>query len=236
MKFTITREKLQEGLVAVAASRTRQDHAARPVEHPGRGDQGRHPALRHRPRHRREHHGRRRRWTRRARSRCPPRSWSRSCASCPAPRSGSRVRRAAGDARVRPLQVQAARTLRATSSPPSRRSSSTAGWKVAVGDLQKLISARGVRGEHRGEPADPQRRALGAPARPDAHGGHQRPPAGPDGRAAWPAAARTSADLIVPPKALEQIRRLFGPTTRSRSPGATTTWASAPQSPRSSPG
>ena len=43
--------------------------------------------------------------------------------------------------------------------------------------------ARRLRRQHRGEPADPQRRALGAPARADADGGHQRPPAGPDGRA-----------------------------------------------------
>ena len=38
-------------------------------------------------------------------------------------------------------------------------------------------------GQHRGEPAHSQRGAVGAPARADAHGGHQRPPAGPDGRA-----------------------------------------------------
>ena len=72
---------------------------------------------------------------------------------------------------------------RARSSPPFRRSSSTAAGRRPPEDLQKLIAPRGLRGEHRGEPADPERRALGAPARPDAHGGHQRPPAGPDGRA-----------------------------------------------------
>src|SRR5256885_2994110 len=43
--------------------------------------------------------------------------------------------------------------------------------------------ARRPRGFDRGEPADPERRAVGAPAPPHAHGGDQRGPAPPNGRA-----------------------------------------------------
>ena len=51
--------------------------------------------------------------------------------------------------------------------------------------------ARGVRRQHGGKPADPQRRVVGAPARAHADGRHQRTPAGAHGRAhARPRAAR----------------------------------------------
>ena len=57
------------------------------------------------------------------------------------------------------------------------------GWRTLVEGPAEAHRARGLRGEHGGEPADPQRRALGAPARAHAHGGDQRAPAGPHGRA-----------------------------------------------------
>ena len=84
------------------------------------------------------------------------------------------------------------------------------GWKAPAERSPEADRPRGLRGEHRGEPADPERRALGAPARADADGGHQRAPARPDGRAHPAGGQPAQADLIVPPKALEQIRRLFG--------------------------
>ena len=82
-------------------------------------------------------------------------------------------------------------------------------WRIRSGDLQKLISHTSFAVSHRGEPADPQRRALGAQA------GHRcgwSPPMAIVSRR-WRCrsspAARRPSDLIVPPKALEQIRRLF---------------------------
>jgi DNA polymerase III subunit beta len=46
---------------------------------------------------------------------------------------------------------------------------------------------------------------VGAEAGDDAHGGHERPSPGEDVKSS----GAPAADLIVPPKALEQIRRLF---------------------------
>ena len=57
------------------------------------------------------------------------------------------------------------------------------GWRSRAGRRAEAGLPRGVCGEHRGEPADSQRRPLGAPPRADAHGCDQRPPPGADGRA-----------------------------------------------------
>ena len=209
MKFTITREQLQEGLSAVAASVPTKTTLPVLANILVEATQGRarlsgtdldiavsttvpavgRPGRRHHPAGQEAGGDRARVAQRRA--------------------SGSPRRRAAGHHRVRPVQVQAARACPGRSSRPSRPSSSTAAGRPPPGNLQKLDQPRGVRRQHRGEPPDPQRRALGAPARPDADGGHQRPPAGEDGRARRDGGG-AQADLIVPPKALEQIRRLFG--------------------------
>ena len=57
------------------------------------------------------------------------------------------------------------------------------GWRTSSKELQKLIGACRLCRQHRREPAHPQRGALGAPSRADADGRHQRPSPGPDGRA-----------------------------------------------------
>ena len=87
MKLTITREQLQEGLVAVAASVPAKttlpilsnillEATKDGIRLSGTDlDISVSTTVRHR-------------WTRKARSPCRPASWSRSCASCPAPPSG----------------------------------------------------------------------------------------------------------------------------------------------------
>ena len=183
MKLTITREQLQEGLVAVAASVPAKTTLPILSNILLEATKDGHPALRHRSRHRGEHHASRRRWTRKARSRSRRASWSRSCASCPAPPSGSPRPASSGSRSNAAAPSSSCSGLPREEFPAFPAVKFDGGWKVASQDLQKLIAPRRLRGEHRGEPSDPERRALGAPARPDADGGHQRPPAGPDGRA-----------------------------------------------------
>ena len=90
--------------------------------------------------------------------------------------------RAAGHDRVRPLEVPAARS--ATRGVPCLSGGQVRGRVEGAGERSpEADRPRGLRGEHRREPADPERCAVGAPARADADGGHQRPPARPDGRA-----------------------------------------------------
>ena len=147
-----------------------------------------------------------------------------------------RLRRAAGDDRVRPLQVPAARPAAGGVPRLSRRSSSTAGGARSAKDLQKLIAHVAFAAST--EESRPILNGVLWELRPErmrmvATNGHRL------ARMDVPTAAGGQlgqADLIVPPKALEQIRRLFGDEERSRSPGARTTSASAPPPPRSSPG
>ena len=165
MKFTITREQLQEGLVAVAASVPTKTTLPGPVQHPARGDQGRAAALRHRSRHRGEHH--------RAglggpggRHHAPrPEAGRRSSASCPAPAirlttSGEqRVTIECGRSKFRLLGLPR-EEFPAFPHGEVRRRLADHGQGSAEADRP-----RGVRGQHRGEPPDPERRALGAAAR-----------------------------------------------------------------------
>jgi len=182
MKLTITREQLQEGLVAVAASVPAKTTLPILSNILLEATKDGNSSLGHRPRHRREHDG-----VGLGRSgggdhvagaqagRDRPRA-----PQCRHP--AHRLRRAAGDDRVRPLQVPAA-------GPPTRGVSGVPDGQVrrqladVVEGPAEADRARGFRREHGGEPADPEWRALGAPSRADADGGHQRPPAGPDGRA-----------------------------------------------------
>ena len=183
MRFTISREKLQEGLAGGRGEHSGQDHAARAREHPRRDHGQGHSALRHRSRHRGEH---------RSRGRCrvdgrdhhPGEEAERDRARAAAVTGEDRRRwRAARHARLRTVALQDPRSCRATSFPSFPVVRFDESWRIRSGDLQKLISHTSFAVSHGGEPADPQRRALGAQAGDDAHGGHERSPPGEDGDA-----------------------------------------------------
>ena len=139
MKFTITREQFQEGLVAVAASvpaKTTLPVLANILLEATK-DGLRH--FRHRPGHRCQHDGACQSWTRKAPSRCRPGSWWRSSGSCRARASGSRRRASSGSPSSAASRSSSSWACRGRSSPPSRPSAFDGGWRIAARELHKLI-------------------------------------------------------------------------------------------------
>ena len=234
MRFTISREKLQEGLAAVAASIPTKTTLAGAREHPGRGDRKGHSSFRHRSRYRRDHRSRgRRRDAGRHHDSGQEAQRDRARAAAG---SGSHRRcgRAARHARLRPIALQDSRT---SARRVSRLSECPLQRKLAhpIGRSSEAHLAHVVRGLHRGEPADSQRRPLGAQAGHDADGGHQRPPPREDGNADQ--VRRRSAERSDRPaeSARADSPSCFPRTRSSRSPRAKTTSASARRSPRCLP-
>ena len=182
MRFTISREKLQEGLAAVAASipakTTLPVLANILVEATDKGIR----LVGHRSRYRRDHGGRGRR--RDAGCDHDSREEAQRDRARAAAGAGShcRRRRTARHARLRPVALQdprsAARRVPGLSERPIQRELADSLRRSPEADLAHV-----VRRVDRGEPPDPERRALGAQAGHDAHGRHERPSAGEDGDA-----------------------------------------------------
>ena len=144
--------------------------------------------------------------------------------------------RAAGHHRVRPVEVQAARACRARSSRAFPQVTFDGSSKTTARELQKLIAHVAFAAST--EESRPVLNGVLWELLPDrmrmvATNGHRL--AKMD--IPMQSAAAQQAELIVPPKALEQIRKLFGPGRRDRDrPVATITSASARPPPRCSPG
>ena len=162
--------------------RAGQDHPSDSLQHPARGDQGRDSPLGHRSRHRGEHHGGGLGGSGGSDHPAGPEAGGDRARAAQCRHPAHRFGRAAGHHRVRALQVPSARTAAGGVSrlPRGQVRGRLAGAGQGPAEADR---PRGLRGEHRGEPPHPQRRALGAQAGADAHGGHQRAPARADGRA-----------------------------------------------------
>ena len=182
MRFTISREKLQEGLAAVTASipakTTLPVLANILVEATDKGIR----LVRHRSRHRRDHRSR----GRRRDAGCDHDSREeaqrdRARASAGA-RAHCRRRRTARHARLRSVALQdprpAARRVPGVSERSIQRELAHSLRRSAEADLAHV-----VRRVDRREPSDPQRRAVGAQAGHDADGRDERPSAREDGNA-----------------------------------------------------
>ena len=237
MKLTITREQLQEGLVAVAASVPAKTTLPILSNILLEATQGRHSPLGHRSRHRGEHHGGGVGGSGGSDHAAGPQAGRDRPRAAQCRHPAHRLGRAAGDHRVRPLQVPAAGpAARGVPRLPDASSSRAAGGR----------RPRICRSSSPTWPSRPAPRRAG-PSSTACSGS-----SGPSGCGWWPPTGTGSRGWTCPrppsgsrrpgrPDRAAQGAGADPPALRadedeSRSPGARTTSASAPPRPRSSPG